>query len=675
MTTQIINFNQSIPNPIQANINLNLFPNKNNNRFETIRRNNDINSNQNTSHFGLKMNEFPKETNQKARNNPKNKSAMEQKTSILYSKNDNAIEIEDQKNPEIKCTSGSLEKLKDDDKQGNEGTQLKSSIDQNTNESNSSKSITKNDKAKIKEKKDEKESKKPKSGKVQYNFFNFDSHMKKVNEHLNDSPNAAHKLICANEESSKLQYQKQGQHSLQNIINHKFEENKEEISLSNESSPEEKIGIMKSDPKLIISKISQLDIEKKQNNCSSLKEEPVLNISLSSSIVEGKNKVKYSSIIPQRFRQARSINLCHDSHANIINYFCESQKIAVCEYCLGEYKKEDKNFVDIKDYISKYQETLTNLISLSNHIIENLTFENQALASKEKLIASINNKFNDFIFSLESARELVISIIKKRFDNFDKNSQSYIAEISEDLIQKSNELRKAMISKKYLNMLNIIKIEDIKKKEAILFEMDESLKIFLEEQLNSINNKIMIPHFELEDSLKKLSIKYIMNEFPTSIPKSVEKNFNLICWNNGSKIYKHNISDKLFSFSTNNPINQDFLAEIRINRLSNSKIASFGISNIGFEINYAMFGYDFGPHQIAIFPNKIIGDRGKIINSELEYNEGDIIYISALHNEITFKVNCSKASFTCKSCKPPYFICCTLYNKNDEVEIINLKEL
>lgn len=185
----------------------------------------------------------------------------------------------------------------------------------------------------------------------------------------------------------------------------------------------------------------------------------------------------------------------------------------------------------------------------------------------------------------------------------------------------------------------------------------------------------MIPHFELEDSLKKLSIKYIMNEFPTSIPKSVEKNFNLICWNNGSKIYKHNISDKLFSFSTNNPINQDFLAEIRINRLSNSKIASFGISNIGFEINYAMFGYDFGPHQIAIFPNKIIGDRGKIINSELEYNEGDIIYISALHNEITFKVNCSKASFTCKSCKPPYFICCTLYNKNDEVEIINLKEL
>lgn len=510
--------------------------------------------------------------------------------------------------------------------------------------------------------------------KIIYNFHNFDNPIKKANDIISENY-----LRTENSKHSKnVSFFTNSPPIYNNETNLNKEENDFLISSSTtlniKASEERKhcLSNLNDIKNVNSSKLIAFKKNDKEMDTNNLKGKTNEKIK-----IEPKKEVQFpQNIILPRLRVNNNILLCHDSHSQMINYYSESNKIGVCQECLIKFNKDNLNFIDIKDYFSKYQEKLTKLISLSNHIVEHLAFECQSPSSKDQLIQNINQKFNDLIKALESSREIIIAMIKKRFENLDKNNQSMVAEISEELIQKSNELRKAMISKKYLDMLGVLRDEDIMKKEATLLEIDESLKILREEELKTTRNNILIPNFNLQEYLKKLSINFDISGLSKSlIGNSYAKNLEEICWENNSKVFTHNYTDTLCTFSSNLAFTQDCIIEIKINKLSSSRIIALGVSNVGLKLNYGMLGYDFGPHQIAIFPNKIIGERGKIINSGLEFYEGDIIYIMIKNNEITFKVNTSKLSYTCKDCRPPYFICGTLFNKNDEVEILNLKAI
>jgi len=370
------------------------------------------------------------------------------------------------------------------------------------------------------------------------------------------------------------------------------------------------------------------------------------------------------------------IRLCNDAHYSIITCYSPERRLAYCDTCAEKLKEEGIKYNKIKEYISKYQEKLTYLLSISNHIIESQTFGNNSKLLKERLISNIEQKFESYIEAIQHCKDVVLNTLKKKIESFETNDLEKVQEISEELSLKSNEVRKTLITKRYLDMLSMINADYISEKEQLLEETDETLKILKSENISNAKNTIIIPNFGIVDTLNKLSFNLVDNQYeiPNSEYNKPQKLADIM-WSNNSRIYKHKLIDKMFTFSSNKPIKQNCLIEIKINKLSSKRIASIGFSDISMEINSGMFGLDIGSSKLAIFPNKLVSDKGNILNSELEFNENDIIYITIDNNEIFFKVNSSKHCYQSKNFRLPLYLCGTLFNKDDEIEIINIKNL
>ena len=370
------------------------------------------------------------------------------------------------------------------------------------------------------------------------------------------------------------------------------------------------------------------------------------------------------------------IRLCNDAHYSIITCYSPERRLAYCDTCAEKLKEEGIKYNKIKEYISKYQEKLTYLLSISNHIIESQTFGNNSKLLKERLISNIEQKFESYIEAIQHCKDVVLNTLKKKIESFETNDLEKVQEISEELSLKSNEVRKTLITKRYLDMLSMINADYLSEKEQLLEETDETLKILKSENISNAKNTIIIPNFGIVDTLNKLSFNLVDNQYeiPNSEYNKPQKLADIM-WSNNSRIYKHKLIDKMFTFSSNKPIKQNCLIEIKINKLSSKRIASIGFSDISMEINSGMFGLDIGSSKLAIFPNKLVSDKGNILNSELEFNENDIIYITIDNNEIFFKVNSSKHCYQSKNFRLPLYLCGTLFNKDDEIEIINIKNL
>lgn len=390
---------------------------------------------------------------------------------------------------------------------------------------------------------------------------------------------------------------------------------------------------------------------------------------------EDLNDDSYKAEKKNKITHTNDIRLCDDAHYSIISSYSPLKRIAYCDNCAEKYKEEGIKNIKIKEYISQYQEKLTELLTISNHIIENMTFSSNYQSLKDSLIVLIKQKFDEYIEAIQECREIVVNTFKKKVEAFEKNDVEKLQEISEDLSLKSNEVRKTLITKRYIDMLSMINENYLIEKESLLKDTEETLKILKHENTGSIKNTLIIPSFGLCEVLNRLSFQILDKQSEFSSESNKMQNFSLINWNNNSRIIRHCFIEKMFTYSSNQPIISNCLIEIKINKLTTNRIASIGFSKVSLNLNSGMLGMDLGPNELAIFPNKLIIDKGKMQNSELEFNENDIIYITIESNEIMFRVNSSKNKYKCENFCIPFYLCVTLFNKDDEIEILNIKGL
>ena len=372
------------------------------------------------------------------------------------------------------------------------------------------------------------------------------------------------------------------------------------------------------------------------------------------------------------------VGLCNDAHSSILVYFCRSKKMAFCESCAKKYRSEGLGFVKIKDYISQYQSNLSKMLETSNKLIQNQAFGTSNSHSKEKKRNNIAQMFDDYIENIKASKDLILQIVDKEINEYENEKIKEIVEISEILTQKSIEVRKALITKRYIEILTFIDENFIDDQKKMLADMEERIIGVKDDLIPNIKNIVTLPNLGLEDSLKQLGINLINKELQLDTPNGSDDNAqDEICWSNGSKIFCHSDQDKLIIFSSNLPISTNCLIELKIRKMNENRLLSIGLSKIGLNIQSGFIGLGLAGNQICIFPNSIIGDRGfsQNLSKDFEYKEGDIILFKIKDGDVKILVNFVECPYLIKNFKVPLYLCGSSFYQNDEIEIVKIRKL